>query len=445
MTVSAPQLGKTIIGCIWLLSAAWMGGKSTIPWWWTAPTYAQCRDGFVNKFCNLARSAGVLKHATTTPPFMATLTNGAIIEARSWDNPEGMYGPTIRGAVVDEFGRLTDQAYSAISSRRAESVSWGEGFLRFLGNVGDIGGTAESLWQQAEAGEPGFASRRWTWRDRAAAHDCRCGNGEDIPLEIASAYDHTDGCLRGIYCQFVAMEASRMSSPQFRTLYEAEWCDWNALPVYAFDRAVHIDPSVTFDKHLPIDLSCDFNVDPMCWAIGQHRGNEAWTVDEIVIPGGATTEAACQEFLRRVGDKSTDVVVYGDASGKSRSTKSRQSDYAIIQAQLAPHFRNFRIEVPAANPAVQSRVDAFNSRLRSATGEVRYRMHPRCTVGADDLARVSWKPGTRDIDKSNKTRTHWTDADGYRMASLYAVNVASRAVVGLSTHRTGESLLEATF
>ena len=29
-----------------------------------------------------------------------------------------------------------------------------------------------------------------------------------------------------------------MSGPQFRRLYEAEWADWNELPVYTFDRAV---------------------------------------------------------------------------------------------------------------------------------------------------------------------------------------------------------------
>jgi len=43
---------------------------------------------------------------------------------------------------------------------------------------------------------------------------------------------------------------------------------------------------------------------------------------------------------------------------------------------------------------------------------------------------VSWKQGTRDIDKSDKRRTHFTDADGYRLASLFPVRGLSIVEVG---------------
>ena len=39
--------------------------------------------------------------------------------------------------------------------------------------------------------------------------------------------------------------------------------------------------------------------DGMAWVVGQHKGDEAWVLDEISIPGGATTEQACREFIRR--------------------------------------------------------------------------------------------------------------------------------------------------
>jgi hypothetical protein len=398
------------------------------PWWWTAPTYSQCRDGFVSKFCALARSAGVLKDATTSVPLQATLTNGVRIEARSWDRPEGMYGPTILGGAVDEFGQLTEAGYGAISSRRAESVSWGMGLLRYAGNAGDHDGIAENLWLQAERGDPGFAARRWTWRDRAKAHNCSCGI-EDIHYNLASG--HNSLCPRGAYLQHISNEASRMSDPQFRQLYEAEWVDWNDVPAYLFDRHIHInDKLARYQGGLPIDLSCDFNVDPMAWVLGQHRNKRAWAFDEIIIPGGATTDMACTEFMRRITDRSQEVVVYGDRSGNSRDTKSKTTDYEIIRKRLGSFYRNFRMDVQAANPPVAERLNCFNGKLTPTTGEAMYHVHSRCKALANDLARVSCRPGTREIDKSNKKLTHPSDADGYRIARLFPVYADPIIVTG---------------
>ena len=435
MTISAPQLGKTIALALWLGTSAWAGGnepsRSMFPYWWTAPTYQQCRDGFVTKFCGMMRSAGILKSNTTTPPLVAELINGVRIEARSWDRVDGMYGPTVRGIAVDEFGQLTRDAYSAISSRRAESITWGEGQIRYAGNVGEVGGVAEELWRQAESGDAGFACRTWTWRDRAAAHNCGCGNGVEIPVEIAHANEHKPGCPRGAYLVFIGSEARRMSSPQFRQLYDAEWVDWNLLPAYQFDRAIHVNAELAaYQPGLPVDLSCDFNVDPMAWILGQHRGERAWVFDEISIPGGATTAQACRVVLERLPDAGVELVVYGDRSGKSRDTKSRQTDYEIIRATLGAHYRSMRLDVPNANPAVSARLNAFNAMLAPLIGEPRYHIHPKAKHLANDLARVSLLPGTHDLDKRKKQLTHYTDADGYRVASLFPVEQPGEVYVG---------------
>ena len=452
LTVSAPQLGKTLTGRVWLMAAAWRTPRNLLsyPWWWMAPTYAQVRHGFLG-LCEMAVGAGVMQPNayTTSPPLQAKLINGAKIEGRSWERPEGMYGPTILGGTVDEFGELTPWAYSAISSRRAESISWGYGMLRYLGNVGQIGGAAEDLWNQAERGDEGFASRRWTWKDRALAHECICG--KDIPIELGHGKEHSEVCPQGIYLCFVEAEASRMSGPQFRQLYGAEWADWNLLPVYTFDRETHSGEAgrthAEYQPALPIDLSVDFNVDPMCWVLGQHKGDVAWAFDEIVLEGGATTEAACQEFIRRHPDHNTHVTVYGDPAGRSRDTRSRTTDYEIIRAVLGERYPSLQFDVPAAYPPVTASINAFNARLKSASGEVRYWVHPRCTQGAKDLARVSYLPGTRDINKKDKTLTHWTDAERYRMERLYPIDAGpARAVVGSRSNRLRtDNLLTAEF
>jgi hypothetical protein len=124
------------------------------------------------------------------------------------------------------------------------------------------------------------------------------------------------------------------------------------------------------------------------------------------------------------------VNVYGDASGKSGSTKSKQSDYDIIRNRLGSRYVRFAVHVPAANPPVAARINAVNARLRSASGDVRYHVHPRCQTLATSWSRTSYKPGTRDIHKpSGETLTHASDGEGYRLYALYPVRVDSRPYV----------------
>lgn len=431
-TISAPQIGKTLSAATWLFTAAYLHGPDHRPWWWTAPTYGQLMHGFemIERF---AVDTGMLAKATTSHPFpRIKLDGGERFEFRSWERPDNLRGPTVLGGVSDEFGvGLTKRAYSAISSRRRHTIPQGLGYWRWIGNVGDIGGEAERMWKNAEAGGRQTAHRRWTWRDGATAYPCYCEcDGGSVPIELGTGDRHHGDCARGMYVRGIEDEAAVMSGPQFRREYDAEWADWSELPVYTFDRAIHVSEAVHDDPALPLDLAVDFNVDPMCWVIGQHKGEEAWAFDELVLEGGTTTAEACQELIRRHGNPKRDLTIYGDAAGNARTTKAKHTDYDVMRSMLPGAFRQVRIDVPAANPPVRTRVEAFNTRLRSAKGEVRYYLHPRCVWGADDMARTSWKSGTSDIDKSsNKQRTHWSDAEGYRMARLYNVEKRARVVV----------------
>lgn len=420
LTVSAPQLGKTIGLGLWVVIGAWRDAQAGIPLptWWAAPTYLMATQG-MEKTVELARSVGMLRDYRQSPPKI-TLRNGGVIEGRSWEVPENIFGPTVARIGVDEFGHLTAKALAALSSRVSETRTKGHGFMRFAGNVGEIGGCAEELWRRAVQGGPGWAARTWTWRDRAAAAECVCGlNGQGLEIEHADL--HGPSCERGLYLAEMRKLQGTMSAAHFRQLYGAEWIDWSALPAYTFDRTVHVTADVHEEPSLPLDLSCDFNVDPMAWVVGQHKGREAWALDEIIIPGGATTKMACEEFLRRYPGGKRELNLYGDASGNSGSTKSKQSDYDIIRQLVGAAYPNLSVQVPESNPPVSTRLNSVNAMLEPALGEPRYYVHPRCEHLATDLARVGLKPGTREIDKSNKQLTHPSDADGYRLTYLFPV------------------------
>lgn len=373
----------------------------------------------------MARRAGILDgRPTTQPPLKMKLINGSIIEAKSWDNYEGLYGPTVARVGSDEFGYLTPEAGAAISSRLTESALKGLGYWRLAGNVSEVGGEAEAMWRMAaDEHRAGWSARCWTWRERAEACVCKCGDfGLELPISLEGVEEHQPLCERGLYLREIADRRAKMSMAQFRQLYEAEWLDWAANPTYVFERAVHIRGDLRLDSHLPLHLSCDFNVAPMAWVIGQSHKDQAWDLDEIEIDGNATTQAAAKEFLRRYpGSRTQELWIFGDASGKSKSTKSTKSDYQILHEMLRPAWPRLRFMVPEANPPVTDRINSVNSMLKSGAGETRYYIHNRCKKLANDYARVSTKPGTRDLDKTNKSLTHFSDAAGYRLHRLFPV------------------------
>ena len=445
ITMSAPQLGKSLMLAQWLLAGAWQDGGRYPHWpsWWCAPTFEQARQGFLRYLVEPARTAGILRSNTESVPLKAELVNGSTIEARSWDRPNGLYGPTVARIAVDEIGLITREARKAMFSRVRETLIHGLGQIRGAGNVQEVGGEAEAMYQSAEGGRPGWTCRTWTWRDRASAAPCGC---DVTGLEIEDHAKHHPDCHRGIYLTGLSEEREDLGDSEFRQLYEAEWVDYSALPVYTFDRAIHVDADrASYDPTLPVEISADFNVDPMSWILGQHHGDLAWDYDEIIIPGGATTDEACTEFICRYPDRVTPVVVYGDASGASRKTTSKRSDYDIIRQRFRDYYRSVSFEVPAANPAVVQRINSVNARHRNAAGTVRYWVHPRCKHLIRDRIRVSWRPGTREIDKRDKSLTHASDAADYRLVRLYPVRTRNRTVSRRPTGPYSDPILSETF
>jgi len=56
-------------------------------------------------------------------------------------------------------------------------------------------------------------------------------------------------------------------------------------------------------------------------------------------------------------------------------------------------------------------------------------IHPRCSSMIEDLARVGFKPGTRQLDKSNPRLTHASDALGYCIVRLWPAHMQRRVTV----------------
>jgi hypothetical protein len=124
--------------------------------------------------------------------------------------------------------------------------------------------------------------------------------------------------------------------------------------------------------------------------------------------------------LKRNRGQIMDVIVYGDASGNGRRTSAENTDYQIIKLffRRFGHLFNVQYKVGSANPAVRDRVNAVNARLCNSKGERRLFHDPRCKELAKDFNQVVYLSDSHgntvpELDKSDKARSHLSDAMGY--------------------------------
>jgi hypothetical protein len=239
-------------------------------------------------------------------------------------------------------------------------------------------------------------------------------------------------------------ELARIQGNQTKEIWEALYQQHpligagKGLVYKPFSKAENVK-EVKFNPHLALSLACDFNVDPLCWTICQHDGNNVYVLEEIALPDSRTLEAV-EEFGRRAakyaaayrgvnGDRPLPVKLYGDSAGDARSTAGK-TDYAIIREWFRGQT-DFKLEynVPSSNPWVKDRVECVNAMLCNARGERRLFVNPSCRGLIRDFERVVWKIGTVDLDKaSDKTLTHLSDGLGYLIYREYRIDTFRRSI-----------------
>lgn len=204
--------------------------------------------------------------------------------------------------------------------------------------------------------------------------------------------------------------------------YDANFYDQEALGCYLnmtggtvysmFSRGEHITDLCVI-PHLPLFWTMDFNVDPMSSLIVQLADRKVRVVDEIVLRN-ATTNLACEEFLKRYPKHDAGIVVYGDASGYQHQTTGA-TDYEMVREYFAIHSTTpVQYRVPKSNPSVRERINLTNAKLRSAAGEVGLAVDRKCKELIKDFEQVAYKADTNLIDKDkDRLRTHLSDALGY--------------------------------
>ena len=187
-----------------------------------------------------------------------------------------------------------------------------------------------------------------------------------------------------------------------------------------------------YNPNSPIELCCDFNVDPMAWVIAQTNTRpdgleEVYIVDEIFIKNSNTVQC-CEEFKNRYPNHSAGIRLFGDATGKNRSTQSNVTNYQIIEDELVMYGIENHVE--RRNPAERDRVNAMNGMMCNSKGDRKILINPNCKNVIRDFEQVSYKEGSIHIDKNKDLRlTHLSDAFGYFIETSYGLE--KREIKGL--------------
>ncbi|MBT5419810.1 MAG: hypothetical protein HOK80_02885 [Candidatus Cloacimonetes bacterium] len=173
---------------------------------------------------------------------------------------------------------------------------------------------------------------------------------------------------------------------------------------YSFNREKNV-AEVLYDSNRPIKIGMDFNVDPITCVLLQehHEYPRVRVFDEISLrhTGGQElmTQQLCNEIKRKY--KNYSVSVYPDPSGKQKRTSAYDTDHDIIRQN------GFKLMARNSAPRVTDRVNAVNKIMTDCI------IDKKCKGLIRDLEQVVNKEGTREIDKTNKDLTHFSDGFGY--------------------------------
>lgn len=198
-----------------------------------------------------------------------------------------------------------------------------------------------------------------------------------------------------------------------------------------FDKATQIR-DIKYNPEMDLHLTCDFNVDPMCWLMAHKTAEKVFYFDELAIENTHTRECA-EEFIARYGDHRGKIIVNGDASGNYRNAQSEYTNYAIILQVLREHFGNDRVELAIRdfNPPVINRINAFNQRVKTNKGICNIYVDPKCKKLIYNIDNLKFKAGSSKVevptlaeilkDNEKKYLGHPFDAASYLVEYYWAV------------------------
>ena len=143
---AATKVGKTASMLLWLFEQSLKKENQIV--WWVAPVYSQAKIAFnrmnntMNEIEKEAKMIGLnFQTRTIKSPMSITLPNNSIIEFKSADNYNALYGQDVNAVVIDEATRCKEESWHAIRS----TLTATRGSAKIVGNVRGRGNWVHKL------------------------------------------------------------------------------------------------------------------------------------------------------------------------------------------------------------------------------------------------------------------------------------------------------------
>lgn len=189
--------------------------------------------------------------------------------------------------------------------------------------------------------------------------------------------------------------------------------------VYNWSQA-NIDGFIQYDPAKTIYLTCDFNVDPMCWALAHIvsiNGERHYHFFDEIVRENTNLIATATEFAERYRDHKAGIIITGDAnSGKARndmSPQENQNRWGLFRQVLSDEgMVNFTVEANRSNPKIRPRLERFNWLVAGSEGLRRVKASFKCKQIINICKRAEyipatsemWQPTTSDIERDPKMK-----------------------------------------
>lgn len=374
--------------------------NAPLPGIWTVPDYAHIHDTILPTLTDTDPETG-------DPWFLApsqfhyhetrhvlTWEGGGSIQFVTAENPKSIAGPNVAFCGTDEPGSVKREAWRNTVARVRHPAA------KLRQRV--AAGTPEGLNYLADLFGP----------DRDASYR----------KYVMPTTDNTE--LLRHHPDYLATISANATEAELAAYLGGQFVNMTGALCYpAFSAERQMRP-LSADPNLPLRLAFDFNVSPMSLVVGQQWMGPAgpeFGVLTVLGANASTVMEVCAEFLMLYPSWPSGLVVYGDASGKARTTTNVKSNYQIIRELLAS-VGPYAEKVPTANPAVALRLNSVNRLCKDARHITRFWLNgdpqkPRqstCRVLVKSLEQTIKKPGTDDVwKKPGETVTHAGEAVGY--------------------------------
>lgn len=373
VVVAGRRFGKTFLSTIELVTQSLKGKSRNC--WYVAPTYKAAKEIAWDMLLATIPKEYIQK--TNESSLTVTLWNGSVISLKGAEKPDNLRGRSLDFVVLDEFADMRPEAWYEVLR---PSLSDRKGSALFIGTPKGRNHFYD-LWTKGIDGADDWSGFQYTTID-----------GGHV------AADEIDAAKRDL------------DERTFNQEYNAQFVNYAGIIYYNFSREESV--SRCRDDGSLLHVGMDFNLDPMSAVLAIRDGSTLKVIDEIVIFGSNTDEMV-DEIKTRYPNRP--VCIYPDPASRQRKTSAGgRTDLSILQNS------GFSVKVRDKHTSIRDRINAVNSRLKSADNIRHLLIDPKCKQTIKSLERQTYKEGTSQPDKDSGF-DHMNDALGYLIDFLYPI------------------------